>query len=525
MTIRSRILTLLSLLGLFFLGSYLLLDQVQKREDEFAHRQKEIERAARLNEMVNSHSRSIYRFLRNYSERGSMSEFLLNGDPAWAEKHLKGRMDTYRLDYLWVLGADGSVVYGQHRPTETATKTLPLEPEVWRSLLGKATHFSFYAQLSDGLYQLQGMPVRKPSDLDRKTAPAGWLLVARRWGEPLLEDLANALQGQLMLTSPGHVSDVTAPGMLEVWLPLRDHRGQTIAGLDYHYFNAVEEDPTLEKLETTLFILNGVGAVLLVGALLHRWILRPAWLVRTSLLNRDPGPLAPLLAQPDEFGQIARAIQSSIQDRAQLEKGLEERARLARELHDGAIQGIYGAGMALTQVQALLGNNPETAARLLGETKAELNRIIRDLRGHIEQTDPKLSDSSFAESTARLIQLLCGAGPITTELNIDEELVATYAPLLRHQALQFVREAISNAVRHGRPSHLAVSWQRQPAGSLLMVVDDGVGFDPEATKPGGRGLGNLTERALALGGQLEVVSHPNQGTRLSLRLSPPRPAA
>jgi signal transduction histidine kinase len=174
--------------------------------------------------------------------------------------------------------------------------------------------------------------------------------------------------------------------------------------------------------------------------------------------------------------------------------------------------------MALSQVQTLLGRDPATAQQLLHEARTELNRIILELRGHVEQADPGVADNSFAESTARLIHLLCGSGPITTELNIDEELVATHAPLLRNQALQFVREAISNAVRHGRPSHLSVSWQRHATGSQLVIADDGVGFDPEAMKPGGRGLGNLTERALALGGRLEVVSQPNQGTRISLNL-------
>jgi len=522
MTIRFRIVTLLALLCLLFFGSYLLLNHVQKKEEAFTRKQLEFERTSRLKELVNTKSRPGYRYLRDNSASSGLVEFLARADPGWADKHLKSRLDTYRLDCLWVLHPDGTVIYDPRGPAEAAHNVLPLSAEEWRPILAKNAHFSFYTFLPDGLYQVQGMPIRLPSDLDRKAAPEGWLVVAKRWGEPLLEDLANALQGQLTLTPPGHVSDVTAPGMLEVWLPLPDHHGRTLAGLDYHYQDSIDEDPTLEKLEGTLFILNGLGALLLVGALLQHWVLRPAYLVRTSLVNRDSALLTPLLAQPDEFGQIARAIQSSIQDRAQLEKNLEERVRLGRDLHDGAVQGIYGAGMALSQVQALLGRNPPAAQQLIEETRTELNRIIKELRGHIEQADPRLPDHTFAESTARLIHLLCGSGPITTELNIDEALVATHGPLLRNQALQFVREAISNAVRHGRPSHLAVSWQRRTTGSLLMIADDGHGFDPEVLKPGGRGLGNLTERALALGGRLEVVSQPNQGTRLSLILSQPK---
>ena len=86
--------------------------------------------------------------------------------------------------------------------------------------------------------------------------------------------------------------------------------------------------------------------------------------------------------------------------------------------------------------------------------------------------------------------------------------------------LQFLREAISNALRHGRPSRVSVVWQRDPEGSVLVVQDDGVGFDPGSIAASGRGLGNLRERALSLGGRLEIDSHTNRGTRISLKLPP-----
>jgi signal transduction histidine kinase len=231
------------------------------------------------------------------------------------------------------------------------------------------------------------------------------------------------------------------------------------------------------------------------------------------------------LNQYNEFGQMARIVQSSMHDREQLQQSHDERIRLGRELHDGVIQSVYGTGMALSRVQSLMGKDQPAAQHLLDETKAELNRIILDLRRHIDKADPKLLDSTFGAAVAQLIQQALGPDLVKSEFAIDEDLVARHPLLHRSQALQFVREAISNAVRHGHPTRLSVSWQRTTEGSLLVVGDDGVGFEPNTIKSGGRGLGNLSERAVSLGGRLEIDSSPNKGTRICLTLPTPNPSA
>jgi signal transduction histidine kinase len=368
------------------------------------------------------------------------------------------------------------------------------------------------------------MPIVASPASDGRTVPAGWLIVAKHWDELVLQDLADSAQGHIALTGPAHAGDAL-PEELEVWLPLRDQHGRPIAGLDYHVMDAMGEDPAMEDIELSLFIFNGAGALVLVSVLMHFWILRPFSLVRASLVSHDPALLAPLLNQPNEFGQMARLVRSSIHDRDQLQQLLDERMRLGLELHDGVIQSVYGTGMALSRVQSLMSRDLPAAQKLLDETRAELNRIILELRRQIEQADPKPLDTTFGEAVARLIQQLQGPGPVTTELDIDEKLVASHALAHRSQALQFVREAISNALRHGHPSRLSVSWQHTPGGSVLQVGDDGVGFDPKAVAAGGRGLGNLGERAVSLGGRLEIDSRPNHGTTVALKLPTPNSTA
>ena len=522
MTIRIRILALLALLSLIFGGTAFLIHHLQAREGALLSQVRERELGLRLQRLVSSTSRPAYRYLRNYSGRAAMVEFLSNRDPAWAEKYIKGRMDLYRIDTVWVLNAEGKVIYGMDRPTESDLAEPPLPAKEMQALFQRNSQFNFFAPLSDSLYQIQGMPIVAMGDLDRQTPALGWLVVAQHWGQPVLDDMSDAGQGRVGLTPPSPPPDIQSGQELKAWIPLLNQQGRPVAGLDYRVPLPNMERNTLEFLEHSVYLIGSGGAIILMGVLMHLWILRPFTVVRTSLITRDQSLLAPLLIQRNEFGQMARVVRSSMRDREHLQQSLEERIRLGSELHDGAIQGVYGAGMALTRVQSLMGKDLAAANKLLDETRVELNHIIAELRRHIEKVDPKPVDTPFGEAVARLIAQLHGPGPVCTELNIDEQLVARHGSLHRSQALQFVREAVSNALRHGHPTCISVLWQSTPEGSKLVVADDGVGFKPEDTRPGGRGLGNLGERAVSLGGHLEIDSGPDLGTRISVYLPPPK---
>ena len=212
---------------------------------------------------------------------------------------------------------------------------------------GEESPFDFHAYLAGKLNHLQGRPIMAAAD--RSGAPVGWLIVTQHWGGLMLHDLADSTQGYIALTGVTHVRDVTSAAELEVWQPLTNYHSQPMAGLDYHVVDPLTEDPATEKIERSLFILNRVGAVLLVGVLMHFWILRSFALSRASLVDRNPALLAPsLLSLRSEFGQRANLVQFSVRDREQLRQRLDERIRLGQELHDGAIQSVYRTGTRLT---------------------------------------------------------------------------------------------------------------------------------------------------------------------------------
>lgn len=518
MTIRLRILALLSLLSLTCIGFFVFFNRAQESEENF-HRQDRVRTlTAGLERLVKASARPVIGYVRHFSQQADLGESLAKREAAWADQHLRESLESFQVDAVWVVLGDGRVVYAQSRHPGAVLAEPPVPATALLELFRANQACSFHAYSGSELYQIHGTPIVPAAGSAPGAAAPAWLLAARRWDQSLLDEFSEAGLGRVVLRAAASPQPGSGGQVVAAELPLLDHRGRVVAAVGFQPATFHSSESPHEEIEFTVFIINSVGAILLVGALLHFWILRPFALLRASLTARDPALLAPLLPQQNEFGQMARLVQSSMRDRERLERNLAERVQLARELHDGAIQGIFGAGMALSRVQSLMVRDLPAARTLLDEARAELNRIIGELRAHIDRADPRPLDSSFKEAVARLIQLTSGPDPVASALEIDETLVARHPPLFRSEALLFVREGVSNALRHGRPSRLTVSWQASSGGSTLRVDDNGVGFDPEAIKSAGRGLDNLRARAGSLGGRLAIESRPGEGTRVSLEL-------
>jgi two-component system NarL family sensor kinase len=209
----------------------------------------------------------------------------------------------------------------------------------------------------------------------------------------------------------------------------------------------------------------------------------------------------------------ARLFEQSVQLGA-----AEERNRLAREIHDTLAQGLAGIALLLETADARLeaGSSAEsvreTVAQALALTRSSLGdarRSVLDLRA------APLEGRSLPEALAEL------ARNFARESGIAVAFAATGAdrPLpLRLEAglYRIAQEALTNIVKHAQARNVAVQLDLAPGHVRLVVDDDGRGFDPLESPPGGFGLVGLSERARLMGGTLEVQSSPGAGTRLAL---------
>jgi signal transduction histidine kinase len=215
--------------------------------------------------------------------------------------------------------------------------------------------------------------------------------------------------------------------------------------------------------------------------------------------------------------QAAVALEyARLQQQLQRLAVLEDRERIAKDLHDGAIQSLFAVGMGL-QGAALLAGSDELRARLQHAVE-ELDLVIRDLRNYIFGLRPGiLADRHLDQALQRLAEEFGERTGVLTITQVDPAVAAALAGRAA-EVVQLAREALSNVSRHAEAATCRVSLYHQHDGAVLEVDDDGRGFDPAHPPATGQGLDNLHQRAQRLGGHTEVHSTPGQGTKVQVTI-------
>ncbi len=190
---------------------------------------------------------------------------------------------------------------------------------------------------------------------------------------------------------------------------------------------------------------------------------------------------------------------------------MEERERIAKELHDGVIQALFAVGMGL-QGTALMVGSRQQAERIEGAV-GELDKVIRDLRNYIFGLRPGiLADRQLDQALRTLGDEVMARSGFNVVVDVDTDLAAGLSGR-SHEIVQLTREALSNVARHASAENAAVRLARAGQKALLTIEDDGSGFDTRG-ESAGNGLRNMRERAASMGGSLRITSKPGRGTSL-----------
>ncbi|MBE2238881.1 MAG: GAF domain-containing sensor histidine kinase [Caldilineaceae bacterium] len=221
--------------------------------------------------------------------------------------------------------------------------------------------------------------------------------------------------------------------------------------------------------------------------------------------------------------QAAMAIEHArLQQQAEQLAVLEERQRLARELHDSVTQSLYSVTLYANAVAlALAADKSEVAAGYLAELQETALEGMRDMRLLIFQLHPPVLEKEglVAALQARLAAVEERAG-LQTQFRVEGE---RRLPIAIEEDLYWIaQEALNNVRKHAAARHVTVHLHFAASTVHLEVTDDGAGFDLHAVRAEGRGSGGLrsiAERTARLGARLRHESAPGQGTRLSVEVT------
>ncbi len=198
---------------------------------------------------------------------------------------------------------------------------------------------------------------------------------------------------------------------------------------------------------------------------------------------------------------------------------LDERNRLARELHDAMTQTLFSLRLAVETAAALVTADPAGAAAELDAARGLVDATFAELRALVFELRPPALDADGLVTTVRKHLEVAGrAHGLRVEVTAvgDERL----PPQTERELFRIVQEAVTNVLRHARASTLHVALAFEPGRVTVSVRDDGRGFDPAARSIRSRRLGltSMRERARALGGSLSVESAPGEGTTVRVEV-------
>lgn len=207
---------------------------------------------------------------------------------------------------------------------------------------------------------------------------------------------------------------------------------------------------------------------------------------------------------------------------AQYKAVLQERGRIAREIHDTLAQGYVAVAVQLEVTARLLETSKDAALRQLEETKQLVRGSLAEARSSIWN----LRSQNEAETLPSLLATMTESRASADGPALKLEVRGTYRSLSRaveKEILRVAQEAVANAVRHAQARHVQVRLRYDSNTLQLLVIDDGAGFmnASEDLSGGGHfGLQGMRERAAAIGATLKVESRPGKGTTVDLQMDP-----
>ena len=194
---------------------------------------------------------------------------------------------------------------------------------------------------------------------------------------------------------------------------------------------------------------------------------------------------------------------------------LQERQRLARNLHDAVNQSLFSAGLIAEVLPGLWEQDPEDARRSLEDLRNLTRGAIAEMRMLVSELRPlALIDSNLSDLLHQLADAFTGRTNIHVALTITgEDILISEVQVAIYRICQ---EGLNNIAKHAAASRVKIKLQYTASKVHLHIQDNGRGFDPNLSLPGHYGLSMMYERAEAVGAKLEIISKPGKGTDINL---------
>jgi two-component system nitrate/nitrite sensor histidine kinase NarX len=205
-------------------------------------------------------------------------------------------------------------------------------------------------------------------------------------------------------------------------------------------------------------------------------------------------------------------VNAELYEHAQALAALQERQRLAQNLHDAVNQSLFSAGLIAEVLPRLWEREPEEARRSLEDLRRLTRGAMAEMRALLAELRPTtLTDTELGDLLRLLANAFTGRTNIPADVTVNGE--GSLPADVQVALYRICQEALNNIAKHAGAEKVEINLQNTPKGLELHIHDDGCGFKPTKVAPSGHyGLGMMHERTDSIGAKLMITSQPGQGT-------------
>lgn len=233
-------------------------------------------------------------------------------------------------------------------------------------------------------------------------------------------------------------------------------------------------------------------------------------------IDKQINQLQHKITQQIEHAQLLATEQANEREASLQEIVVEERNRLARDLHDAVSQQLFAASMmmsAITEakydVEPALEHQLSMVEKMIQQSQLEMRALLLHLR------PVQLKGKHLQEGIEDLIKELMSRLPIELEQQIEQFPIDKG---VEDQLFRILQESVSNTLRHAEASTLKITLIKRDGFIIMRIIDNGKGFDMNEINTSSYGLDTMKERSEDLGGNIKVVSLPHKGTRVEVKI-------
>ncbi len=220
------------------------------------------------------------------------------------------------------------------------------------------------------------------------------------------------------------------------------------------------------------------------------------------------------------FSALAQRAASAIQNALLYEAAqelavVEERSRLARDLHDAVTQTLFSASLIAEVLPQIWEQNREQGELRLAELRELTRGALAEMRTLLLELRPTaLLEADLGELLGQLGESITGRARVPVHVKVEGE--CDLPPEVKVALYRISQEALNNMAKHSAASHAEVQLLCEPVQIEMQIIDDGQGFKPTDISAESLGLGIMQERADTIGAELDITSHPGEGTTIKV---------